>query len=131
MPIHLRKLLKAFCTTVFVSAVACSTDRTTAPTPSPLPPLTAATWQVHAANGNALPALVHQRLVNGALLQTFLDSAQVIVANSGRWEQRTWLRRYRDGLFDTTIAEQDGGTWTIGADAVSYTHLTLPTSDLV
>ena len=101
--------------------LACSADRTAAPEPSTLPPLATATWRVHLADGQALPALVSHELTNGALLQIFLDSAHVIVDSTGRWEQRVWLQRYRDGEFDGLVAEQDAGAWTVDGDAYRFT----------
>lgn len=104
-----------------VLLLACSPERTAAPEPSTLPPLASTTWRVHRTDGQALPALVSHELANGVLIQTFLDSAHVVVDSSGRWVQRVWLQRYRDGAFDAALAEQDAGAWTIDGDKYRFT----------
>lgn len=101
--------------------LACSPDRTAAPEPVTLPPLASATWRVHRADGQALPALVSHELIKGVLVQTFLDSAHVVVDSSGRWVQRVWLQRYRDGEFDARLAEQDVGAWAIDGTEYRFT----------
>ncbi len=100
---------------------ACSSDRPTAPDLTPLPPLATATWRVHQADGQPLPALVAHRLVGGQLLQTYLDSAQLEVDASGRWQQRLWMQRLRDGRFDGRFAEQDAGAWVVDGDRYRFT----------
>ena len=101
--------------------LACAPERTAAPEPVTLPPLTTATWRVHRADGQTLPALVGHEVTKGVLVQTFLDSAQVSIDSTGRWEQRVWLQRYRDGAFDARFAEQDAGTWTIDGAEYRFT----------
>ncbi|MFN0100061.1 MAG: hypothetical protein ACKVS7_15425 [Gemmatimonadaceae bacterium] len=105
--------------------LACAPERSAAPEPVVLPPLATATWHVHRADGQPLPALVAHRLEKGVLVQTFLDSAHVVVDRAGRWEQRVWLQRYRDGVFYDRLAEMDAGTWSI--DGAEYRF----TSDLL
>jgi len=101
--------------------LACSPDRTAAPEPVTLPPLASTTWRVHRADGQALPALVSHDVTKGVLVQIFLDSAHLVVDSSGRWEQRVWLQRYRDGAFDARLAELDAGAWTIDGTEYRFT----------
>lgn len=101
--------------------LACSPERTSAPEPVTLPPLASATWRVHRTDGQALPALVSHQLTKGVLIQLFLDSAHVVIDSTGRWEQRVWLQRYRDGAFESRLAEQDAGAWTIDGAEYRFT----------
>ncbi|MCC7004232.1 MAG: hypothetical protein IT357_18910 [Gemmatimonadaceae bacterium] len=101
--------------------LACSPERTAAPAPSTLPPLATATWRVHRADGQALPALVGHRLSNGVLEQIFLDSAQVAIDSAGRWQQRLWMQRFHDGVLEGSLAEQDAGAWAIDGAEYRFT----------
>ena len=40
-------------------------------------------------------------------------------------------RKYTRNHLWMQVVDKEEGTWKIGVSAVSYTHLTLPTSDLV
>ncbi len=91
--------------------VACG-DAPTDPS-TPLPPMEAGTWHVHSANGLALPALVAHGLDQGDLMQTFLDSLQLVVGADGRWEQRAWLAEFRAGLPTGHLTRQDAGAWVV------------------
>jgi hypothetical protein len=98
---------------------ACADDPTH--TPLPLPPLAAGVWHVHESDGQALPALVGHRLVEGNVLeQDFLDWTQLFVEADGRWELRAQYQRYHDGtlLHGGTIL--DWGTWTATPDAYQF-----------
>lgn len=101
-----------------LSVAACGSDGTAPSAPAPLPPLASATWHVHEAEGQPLPALVAHRLEQGALVQDFLDSARVQVEASGRWTRSLWLSRYRAGLFETRVTGLEHGTWR--ADEAAY-----------
>ncbi len=95
---------------LLISLLAACGDAPTDPH-SPLPPLEAGTWYVHSANGLALPALVAHGLDGGELVQTFLDSLQLVVGADGRWEQRAWLAEFRAGLPEGHVSRQDAGAW--------------------
>jgi hypothetical protein len=98
---------------------ACGSD-TVAPDANPLPPLAAATWHVHAAEGQSLPALVAHRLDAGVLVQDFLDSAQFRITADGRWERRLWMSRYRDFAYASAVPSQEVGTWTATDTAYAF-----------
>lgn len=97
---------------------ACGSDAVAPSGPEPLPPLVTATWHVHEAEGQPLPALVAHRLEQGALVQDFLDSARVQVDASGTWTRSLWMSRFRAGLFETRVTGFEHGTWR--ADAAAY-----------
>ncbi len=103
--------------------VACSSSSSTAPEEpvNTLPPLVAAVWYAHAAEGQPLPALVAHRLEQGDLVQDFLDSAQVQITADGRWTRRLWLTRYRNGSFDAPVPSQEAGTWVATDTAYIFT----------
>src|SRR5687768_8659860 len=101
--------------TVLAAAIlmAC-TDSADAPlAPDPLPPLPTQTWYAHVADGQSLPALVGHGVVEGVLEQTFLDSVELHVTTEGRWEQRSWLQRFRAGQLVTQFARLDAGAWAV------------------
>lgn len=96
---------------VLPGVLACDGDRGPAG-PGNRPPLAVATWHVHAADGQPLPALVGHALVDGRLQQTFLDSARLTVGADGRWEEAVHLVTWQDGELVGSWARQDVGAWT-------------------
>lgn len=101
---------------------ACADASPTAPArPTPLPPLPSATWHVHVAEGQALPALVAHRLENGSLVQEFLDSARVEVGASGTWVRHLFISRFRASTFEAQTAEQEFGTWMVTDSGYRFT----------
>jgi hypothetical protein len=93
-------------------AVACAESPAAPIDPPELPPLTANTWYVNSAWGEALPgALIAHAIDHGVLVQTFLDSAFVTVNANGTWQQGMWMRRTRGGQFDANLTDTDFGTW--------------------
>jgi hypothetical protein len=114
---------RAFAAVLLATTVAaCGSDDAVAPTPAnPLPPLAAATWYVHTAEGQRLPALVAHRLEQGNLVQDFLDSALVQVTADGRWERRLWMSRYRAGRYEAALPSLEVGTWTATDTAYLFT----------
>jgi hypothetical protein len=78
------------------------------------PTLAAGTWTLSVADGQPLPALIaHEVVPDDGYLQTFADSATLIVTGDGRYEQRVWLRtlRHRDGLLLARPNLVDRGRW--------------------
>lgn len=98
---------------LLLAVAACGGDAPVAPTPSP-PSLQAGTYVLVRADGQPLPAMVaHETLPDGSLLQTFADSAQLVVSADAAWEQRLWLRvvRYGDGALLGRPNVVDRGRW--------------------
>lgn len=89
---------------------ACSSDAPNAPR-EPFPPLTSQRWYVQTADGQALPALVAHRVVDGSLEQLFLDSATVDVTQEGTWTRRFWMQRFLGGERVGAEYSQIVGTW--------------------
>ena len=107
--------------TVVVASAACDNDVNSPVALDPLPPLAAETWHVHTADGQALPALVAHGIVQGALEQTFLDSAQLRTTADGRWELRTWLQLFRAGELVNHVPRLDAGAWTVTDAGYQFT----------
>lgn len=80
--------------------------------PAPLPPLEDQVWYVHVSDGQAVPALLGHRLVNGSVLeQDFLDSSRLDISADGSWEHAGWYQRFHDGEWTQSVATLDWGTW--------------------
>src|SRR5687768_4968420 len=94
-------------------AISACGDGSTDPRPIPLPPLAAASWHLHAADGDPLPALVVDKIVAGAVEQTWIDSARLVVVAQGRWERRAYLQRFRNGDFLSWVLSVDAGSWAV------------------
>lgn len=115
----LRRTLPAL---LAIVALGCESSSPLAPPPrEPLPPLATATWFVHSAEGQSLPALVAHRLESGDYVQDFLDSARVQVTAAGTWTRTMWLSRYRAGSYESSFAGIEGGTWVAGDSAYTFT----------
>lgn len=113
---HLHRFVVIPCVVVMG---ACSSDGAVGPEdPSlPVPTLRPGAWHLHAADGQALPALVAHRMLAGNVLeQSFADSSRLDVSANGQWEQRTWLRHYENLEFARTETVYDAGTWTRTGD---------------
>lgn len=100
---------------------ACGGADPAAPPVEPLPPLAAATWHVHEAEGQPLPALVAHGLEDGVLVQDFLDSATVDVRADGTWERRLWISRFRDQQYHAPVGALEAGTWRATTTAYEFT----------
>ena len=103
----------ALAATIVAALAGCGSDDRGPLEVDRLPPLAAQTWHVHVADGQPMPALVGHGTVDGALEQTFLDSAQVSVDANGRWEQRSWTQRFRSGDLVAHVPRIDAGVWTV------------------
>lgn len=92
--------------------VASCDDAATAPIePTPPPPPEAAVWHLTLSDGQAPPALVAHRLVQGSLEQVFADSAQLTIGAAGQWTLTSWLRTYRGGQPYLASVQTEHGTW--------------------
>ena len=139
-----RRLLAVIVPSVLVLACA---DSPSAPPPDPsLPPLPAGTWYVNKADGQALPAMIAHRLVNGVLEQTFLDSSSFTIDATGTWQQQIFKRRVligtpagiagaarlnsaggtNAGSGDIHEPVADFGTWTATDSAYLFVSLARP-----
>lgn len=110
--------------------LACS-DAPSSPPPVPtLPPLPTGTWYVNQADGQALPAMIAHRLVDGVLEQTFLDSSSFQIDPAGTWQQLIFKRRVLIGTASASgdISEPvaDFGTWTATDSAYLFSSLARP-----
>lgn len=102
--------------TVLVVA-ACGFDRSPigppAEPPTPPPPtLDVGSWTLSSADGQALPAYIAHRQVDGRLEQVWVDSARIDIRRDGTWTQRLWTRTHHDGVFQwrTTVVDQGSST---------------------
>ncbi|MBX3173700.1 MAG: hypothetical protein KF709_04775 [Gemmatimonadaceae bacterium] len=116
------RTITAVATAAVVFLASCTGDSPAGPPRSqPLPPLAAATWYVHAAEGQPLPALIAHRLVDGTLEQDFLDSATVEVRADSTWERRMWFQRYRAGATPVRVAQLEWGRWAVSDSGYLFT----------
>jgi hypothetical protein len=69
------------------------------------------TWYLHQADNEPLPALVAERTVGIASEKTYLDSATILVATDGTWEQKVYLRVLVSDALDREELMFDRGTW--------------------
>lgn len=96
---------------------ACREDPATGPSPQPVPPppppppvLQTGTFDLTMAEGQALPAYIAHRLMDGRLEQVWVDSARLVVTTTGDYEQRIWTRTLRDGVLHVRDTWVDGGS---------------------
>lgn len=105
---------------LLVLTTACR-DSDSPSSPGTFPPLDDAVWHVHTSDGQVPPALLGHRLVDQQVLeQDFLDSARVVVEDSGTWELAAWYQRFQDGRFLRSATLVDGGTWTATATGYDF-----------
>jgi hypothetical protein len=105
-----------------LAALAAACDSAPAgPDPQPRPPLANASWHVHTAEGQPLPALVAHEQVNGLLQQTFLDSAHVSVTANGRWEQALFIQTLRGHERIAAVVLHDAGAWAATDSGYTFT----------
>jgi hypothetical protein len=105
--------------------------------PAERQPLQPGTWHVHAAEGQALPALVGHAIVGGTLQQTFLDSATIAVSANGQWEQKAYARTWENlhviealtRVDHGSVAETDSGYVLVSAQYGPRHFIPLATSD--
>lgn len=71
--------------------------------------LTDGSWALDQANGQALPAQVAQRTVNGEVERVYVDSAFLDVRADGRWTQRFHTRTVVNGVVTRRDHVEDAG----------------------
>ncbi len=74
--------------------------------------LTEGRWFLHSVNGEAVPALVAERIIGITAEETHIDSATIDVTLSGTWTQRVFVRVLYGGAVDREEMFLDQGTWT-------------------
>ena len=107
---------------------ACSEDTAVGPSPTPAtpPPPPPPAEQVRTIDqkpgeGQALPAYIAHRMVNGQLEQVYVDSARLVVTNDGRFQQSLWTRTLRDGAFSHRDNWIDAGAWRLAGQTYVFT----------
>lgn len=93
---------------LLVLAPACR-DAVVAPVAPP--PLDPGVWHLTLSDGQAPPALVGHRLVQGDLEQVFADSAQLTIDGDGGWSITSWLQTYRNGQPYLKTVQAEYGSW--------------------
>jgi hypothetical protein len=104
MPVHRIAIL-----TLLVLAASCG-DSVVAPA-GPPPPPEPGVWHLTLSDGQAPPALVGHRVVQGNLEQIFADSAQLKVESDGGWTLTSWLQTYRNGQPYLKSVQSEVGSW--------------------
>jgi hypothetical protein len=106
---------------------ACNSDTPVAPGPTPAPPvpqpppaLQVGTFDLTQADGQTLPAYIAHRTVDGVLEQVYVDSARLVVQDDGRFEQRIWMRNFRNSAFSHRETWVDAGTWRRNGNAYDF-----------
>lgn len=96
---------------------ACDSGGLTPAGPEALPPLATVTWEMVEADGQALPAVVAHRTLEGNVLeQSILESAVVHVDADGTYEQVFRIRTVANGVEQSNVLVQDIGVWTAGTE---------------
>lgn len=90
---------------------ACGESGTTNPPPGGGAPLVPATWHMHTADGEALPAVISERIVGVAQERTMLDSSILVINDDFTYEQRYWIRVLVTGNLDRSEMVFDEGTY--------------------
>lgn len=110
-----RRALRALFLPALLVAASCGEDQSGPTDPLLLEPLESAEWFMHEADGQALPAVIAHREVDGQYEETILDIARLQVFANGTYEQRYRVRTLRDGVEVQADAVIDVGTWTARA----------------
>lgn len=117
MPLH-RPRNVLFAVLLSLGVAACDADGTTNPPPGTGAPLVPATWHMHSADGDALPAVISDRIVGVAQERTMLDSATLVINGDLTYEQRYWIRVLVTGNLDRSEMVFDEGTY--AAEGLGY-----------
>jgi len=96
-----------------VALVACDAGDTITPPPTSGLPLIAATYYLHEADGDTLPALISTRIAGVSQEKTFLDSARIIIAADSTYEQRYWVHILLNEVPDRSEFVIDIGTYKV------------------
>ena len=98
---------------LLVAVAACRSDGPTDHTPVSL----AGTWRLQTVNGNGLPFVVPQTVVD----KMEVTSDALTVAASGTFTQETQIRTTESGQVTTETVE-DAGSYTLNGTAVTFTY---------
>lgn len=93
----------------FVLLAAC--DLSTEPEKH-FPGLATQYWTAESVDGHALPRVIAQRQLEGGILEyDILDGLHLEVDTAGTWQQRAFVRRFRDGELHAALEVESQGTW--------------------